>query len=152
MTRATAVRAPAGATRATRATRALEDAGLRVTAQRIAIVTSLERAGRPLTAQALHARLHRGGRGGPGLATVYRTLQALAQGGWARTFPSGEGELAYRLCTPGHHHHLICEGCGEVVELPACGIEGWAAAAARGEGFTMSSHQADVFGRCRRCA
>lgn len=152
MTPVTRVARSAPATRATRATRALEAAGLRVTAQRSAIVTTLERAGRPLTAQVLHARLHRGGRGGPGLATVYRTLQALAQGGWARTFPSGEGELAYRLCTPGHHHHLICEGCGEVVELAACGIEGWAATAAAGEGFTMSSHQADVFGRCRRCA
>lgn len=135
-----------------RATRALEEAGLKVTAQRTAIVGKLERSGRPITAQALHAQLRRGGRRGPGLATVYRTLQVLAQGGWARTFPSGEGEVAYRLCTPGHHHHLICESCGEVVELSSCGIEDWAAGAAARQGYEMSSHQADVFGRCPRCA
>jgi Fur family ferric uptake transcriptional regulator len=96
-------------------------------------------------------RLRRGGRG-PGLATVYRTLQALARVGRARTFPVGEGEVAYRLCEPGHHHHLICERCGTVVEIPACEIEGWAVAAARRRGFTVVAHQADIVGRCPRCA
>lgn len=134
------------------AARALEGTGLRATPQRAAIVATLERSGRPLTAQALHARLRRSGRPGPGLATVYRTLQVLAQGGWARTFPAGEGEVAYKLCTPGHHHHLICESCGEVVEIPSCEIEDWAAGAARRRGYTVVSHQADIFGRCSRCA
>jgi Fur family ferric uptake transcriptional regulator len=83
---------------------------------------------------------------------VYRTLQALARVGRARTFPVGEGEVAYRLCEPGHHHHLICERCGTVVEIPACEIEGWAVAAARRRGFTVIAHQADIVGRCARCA
>ncbi len=127
--------------------------GLRVTRQRIAIVHAMERAGRPITAQALYARLARPApaKGGPGLATVYRTLQALAQGGYARTFPAGEGELSYKLCDPGHHHHLICERCGRVVEIPSCEIEGWATSAARRRGFTVSSHQADILGLCTDC-
>ncbi len=128
----------------------LSGAGLRPTRQRTAVVRAMERAGRPVTAQALHARLNRPG-SGPGLATIYRTLQSLAQAGYARTFPAGEGELAYKLCDPGHHHHLICEGCGLVVEIPSCEIEGWASAAARRRGFTVSSHQADIFGLCERC-
>ncbi|HXF72289.1 MAG TPA: Fur family transcriptional regulator [Actinomycetota bacterium] len=126
-------------------------AGLRPTRQRAAILRALGRAGRPVTAQALHARLQRSG-DGPGLATVYRTLQALAQAGLARTFPAGEGELAYKLCEPGHHHHLICEGCGLVVEIPSCEVEPWAARTARRRGFTVSSHQAEIFGRCAACA
>jgi Fur family ferric uptake transcriptional regulator len=130
---------------------ALALAGLRPTRQRAAILRALERAARPVTAQALHARMHRRG-DGPGLATVYRTLQALAQAGLARTFPAGEGELAYKLCEPGHHHHLICEGCGLVVEIPSCEVEPWAARAARRRGFTVSSHQAEIFGRCAACA
>lgn len=130
----------------------LTGAGLRATRQRAAIVEALERSGRPVTAQALHAKLARGAKGGPGLATIYRTLQALAQGGFARTFPAGEGELAYKLCDPGHHHHLICEGCGLVVEIPSCEVESWASRAARKRGFTLSSHQADVFGLCEDCS
>ena len=130
----------------------LESSRLRATRQRVAIVHAMERAGRPITAQALHARLARPpSKGGPGLATIYRTLQALAQAGYARTFPAGEGELSYKLCDPGHHHHLICERCGRVVEIPSCEIEGWATKAARRRGFTVSSHQADIFGLCAAC-
>jgi Fur family ferric uptake transcriptional regulator len=130
---------------------ALGRAGLRPTRQRRAILEAMERAGRPVTAQALHARMQRG-RNGPGLATVYRTLQALARAGLATTFPAGEGEVAYKLCRPGHHHHLICEGCGLVLEIPSCEVEPWAARTARRRGFTVSSHQAEIFGRCPSCA
>ena len=129
----------------------LEEAGLRPTRQRVAIVEAMDESGRPVTAQVLHARLLRPGRG-PGLATIYRTLQALERAGSARAFPAGEGELSYKLCDPGHHHHLICERCGLVVEIPSCEIEEWAARAARRRGFTVSSHQADILGLCEDCA
>ncbi|MEW6059037.1 MAG: Fur family transcriptional regulator [Actinomycetota bacterium] len=129
----------------------LGEAGLRTTHRRAAIVQAMEQLGRPVTAQALHARLLRSGRG-PGLATIYRTLQALERAGYARTFPVGEGGLSYRLCDPGHHHHLICERCGLVVEIPSCEIEQWATRAAPRRGFTVSSHQADIFGLCGKCA
>jgi Fur family transcriptional regulator, ferric uptake regulator len=128
----------------------LADSGLRATRQRTTIVRAMEREGRPITAQSLHARLARAGRG-PGLATIYRTLQALEQAGYARTFPAGEGEISYKLCDPGHHHHLICERCGRVVEIPSCEIEGWATSAAKRRGFSVSSHQADIFGLCADC-
>ncbi len=130
----------------------LADAGLRPTRQRAAIVRAMEKTGRPVTAQALHAKLRGPGGGGPGLATIYRTLQALEESGLARTFPAGEGELSYKLCEPGHHHHLICERCGLVVEIPSCEVERWAASAAKRRGFTVSSHQAEIFGLCEPCA
>jgi Fur family ferric uptake transcriptional regulator len=129
----------------------LEAAGLRPTRQRVAVVEAMHEFGRPETAQALHARLLRSGRA-PGLATIYRTLRALQRAGYARAFPAGEGELSYKLCHPGHHHHLICERCGLVVEIPSCEIEQWASRVARRRGFTVSSHQADIFGLCESCA
>jgi Fur family ferric uptake transcriptional regulator len=129
----------------------LSVAGLRATRQRAAIVDAIAESGKPVTAQALHARLSRG-RGGPGLATVYRTLQALEQAGLARTFQVGEGEVAYKLCEPGHHHHLICERCGLVIDIPSCEVEGWASSVARKRGFRVRGHQAEIFGVCERCA
>lgn len=128
----------------------LADAGLRPTRQREAIIAALGRTARPITAQALHERLARRA-DAPGLATVYRTLQALATEGLVRTFPAGEGELAYKLCDPGHHHHLICEVCGTVVEIPACEVEGWASSVAAPRGFVVTAHQADIYGRCASC-
>jgi Fur family ferric uptake transcriptional regulator len=133
------------------ATGMLVDSGLRPTRQRETIVGAMQDAGRPVTAQALHAKLRGASGRGPGLATIYRTLQALEGSGLARTFPAGEGELSYKLCEPGHHHHLICERCGLVVEIPSCEVERWAATAAKRRGFTVSSHQAEIFGLCESC-
>lgn len=131
----------------------LSRAALRPTRQRVTIVRALASEKRPVTAQGLHATMNLSERGGPGLATTYRTLQALHEAGFARTFRvAGEGEVSYKLCAPGHHHHLVCERCGDVVEIPSCEVEGWASTVAGKRGFVVSSHQADIFGLCRGCA
>lgn len=129
----------------------LAQAELRPTRQRMVVVEALARSEKPVTAQGLHAQLSRDGYG-PGLATVYRTLQALAHAGLARTFAAREGEQAYKLCEPEHHHHLICDRCGSVVEIPSCEVESWATAVAAKRGFVVRSHQADIQGLCARCA
>ncbi len=85
------------------------------------------------------------------MATVYRTLQALADAGVLRTFQTPGGEMAYKVCEPGHHHHLICTRCGNVEEIPSCEVEEWASAVARKRGFAVDSHQADIYGTCARC-
>lgn len=122
-------------------------AGLRPTPQRVAIIEALDGKDRPVTAQDLHEEV----RGATGLATVYRTLRALADSGLAESFPAGEGEQAYRLCEPAHHHHLICERCGQVQTIPSCEVEDWAAAVARRRGYSVTGHRADVYGLCQRC-
>ena len=124
--------------------------GLRPTHQRVAIIEALEKKDRPVTAQILHDEL--GGRGAPGLATVYRTLRALAEAGTAETFEAEPGELAYKLCEVVHHHHLICERCGQVVTIPSCEVEDWAAAVAKRRGFRVTGHRADVYGLCAKCS
>ena len=128
----------------------LDDAGLRPTRQRMAILRAVADERRPVTAQQLFSRLRRG-RASPGLATVYRTLRSLSDAGVLRTFDAGEGEVAYRLCEQGHHHHLICESCGLVTEIPSCEVEEWAAGVARRRGFVALRHQADIFGLCASC-
>lgn len=133
----------------TEATALAAVSGLRATPQRVAIIRALEGKERPVTAQALHEEI--GGRGGPGLATVYRTLRALAEAGTAETFPAGEGEVAYKLCEVDHHHHLICERCGQVETIPSCEVEGWASAVGRRRGFAVTGHRADVYGLCASC-
>lgn len=125
------------------------DAGLRPTPQRVAIIEALDGKDRAVTAQDLHDELR--GRGAPGLATVYRTLRALAEAGTAETFEAEPGELAYKLCEVVHHHHLICESCGQVVTIPSCEVEDWAAAVAKRRGFRVTGHRADVYGLCANC-
>src|SRR6185312_7809953 len=69
------------------------------------------------SAQEIHEQLRRGG-DGIGLTTVYRTLQALADGGEVDVLRSDSGEAVYRRCaTVEHHHHLVCRRCGAAVEI-----------------------------------
>ncbi|HEX9891074.1 MAG TPA: transcriptional repressor [Actinomycetota bacterium] len=133
----------------TEAARLVSSAGLRATRQRVAVIEALRGTERPVTAQALHRAVRRRA-AGPGLATVYRTLNALSAAGLVESFPAGE-EQAYRLCEPAHHHHLICERCGRVDSIPSCEVEGWAEDVASRRGFAVTGHRADVFGLCETC-
>jgi len=103
-----------------------------------------------VTAQELHHELRRT-KGGPGLATVYRTLASLAEAGEIDTFPR-DGEQAFRLCGDDHHHHLVCQTCGQVEEVEASEVEAWVARVARRRGFRVTGHTADIFGLCRACS
>lgn len=118
----------------------------RRTEQRQAIVDTLERSQRALTAQELHERVE-----GVGLATVYRNLQRLADEGVADTLRRENGEQAFLLCGGGHHHHLTCRECGRVERVRDCRLDDWAAAVARDHGFRDVEHRAELYGVCSRC-
>jgi Fur family ferric uptake transcriptional regulator len=124
----------------------------RNTWQREAVKTALDTQAAFVSAQQLHSVLRDSGTG-IGLATVYRALGDLAEGGEADTLQSAEGEALYRACTPGqHHHHLICRNCGLAVEIEADAVERWAKAVAAENGFTRPEHVVDVFGLCADCS
>jgi Fur family ferric uptake transcriptional regulator len=125
--------------------------GLRPTPQRRAVVSCLDRFDDFRSAQEIHALLQQGGER-VGLATVYRTLQALADGGEVDLLRSEDGEARYRRCSASHHHHhLVCRTCGRTVEVDGPAVERWADAVAREHGFSDVSHTLELFGTCRRC-
>ena len=127
----------------------LERAGLRPTRQRVAVIDALRARPEAVTAQDLHHELRRSP-GAPGLATIYRTLTALTATGDLDTFPR-EGEQAFRLCGPDHHHHLVCRSCGSVEEVGAEAVESWVTRVARQRKFKVLGHTVDVFGLCAAC-
>ena len=103
------------------------------------------------TAQQIHDELlHHGDR--VGLATVYRTLQAMTDAGELDAIRTSDGETAYRRCTTGHHHHLVCRSCGRTVEVSGPAVETWATAVAEEHGFRDVSHDLEIFGTCGNCA
>ena len=125
--------------------------GLRPTRQRRAVVTCLERFDDFRSAQEIHALLRDGGER-VGLATVYRTLQALADSGEVDLLRSEEGEARYRRCSGSHHHHLVCRTCGRTVEVEGPAVERWAGTVAQEHGFRDVSHTLELFGTCGACA
>jgi Fur family transcriptional regulator, ferric uptake regulator len=133
-----------------RAERALRGAGVRPTPQRVRVLTELMREPHDVTAQQLHARLGRR-RGGPGLATVYRTLGLLADEGLIDTISHDPGHLCYRWCGDEHHHHLVCSGCHRVVEVRECELERWLQRVSADHGFVPTGHRLEVAGVCTAC-
>jgi len=103
------------------------------------------------TAQELHALLRaRGER--VGLTTVYRALQTMADAGEVDVTRTPTGEQLFRQCSRGHHHHLVCRGCGRTVEVAGPTVEHWADRIADEHGFVDISHTLEIFGTCPACA
>jgi Fur family ferric uptake transcriptional regulator len=124
--------------------------GTRPTRQRRAVVTALQEFEDFRSAQDIHELLRHNGEN-VGLSTVYRTLQALADGGEVDVLRSEDGEAAYRRCSTSHHHHLVCRSCGRTVEIEGPAVERWADRVGRDHGFTDVSHTLEVFGTCPSC-
>ena len=122
----------------------------RRTRQRAAVDAILSQAPEFRTAQQIHDALRRQG-DSIGLTTVYRTLQAMVDGGQLDALRTNEGETAYRRCSHGHHHHLVCRRCGRTVEVSGPAVERWASAVADEHGFREVSHDLEIFGTCSSC-
>jgi len=87
-----------------------------------------------------------------GLTTVYRTLQAMADAGEVDMLRTADGEAAYRYCSTGHHHHLVCRSCNRTIELTGPTVERWAKKVASEHGFVEVQHHLEVSGLCEACA
>lgn len=88
-----------------------------------------------------------------GLATVYRTLDLLADLGTLKKMHFGDGRFRYEFCQQDdhHHHHLICLNCDEVTEFEDDLLESLEAAIAKKTGFQVVDHQLKLFGYCSKC-
>lgn len=86
-------------------------------------------------------------------ATVYRTLDVLARGGFVESLDTGRGELVYEhVLGHDHHDHLVCEGCGRIEEFHDERIEALQEEAARKKGFLLTGHLLRLTGLCKSCA
>jgi Fur family ferric uptake transcriptional regulator len=122
----------------------------RRTRQRTAVQEVLAELHEFRTAQQIHDELRRRG-DSIGLTTVYRTLQSRSDAGELDALRNAEGETAYRRCSDGHHHHLVCRSCGRTVEVSGPAVERWANAVAAEHGFREVSHDLEIFGTCDSC-
>lgn len=123
---------------------------IRRTRQRAAVSAIMTALDEFRTAQEVHATLR--DQGDPiGLATVYRTLTQMAESGEIDCVRTPDGQSAYRSCSSGHHHHLICRECGRTVEITPPSFEDWTNTVAAEHGFTEINHELELFGRCADC-
>jgi Fur family ferric uptake transcriptional regulator len=103
-----------------------------------------------LTADDLIAEVRRRA---PGVApsTVYRVLQRLGELAIIEHVHSGVGPAFYHLRDLGHAH-LVCTGCGTVVDVPDSAFAQLSEASRQAFEFTIEPHHSAVLGRCARCS
>ena len=131
--------------------RALDDAGLRLTQARLAVADAIDRQEGHFTAEDVLAS-SRMGRRQVGRATIFRSLDLLADLGLVERVDLPTGEHAYVTCEPAaHHHHIVCSTCGRSIKIGELGLEPILGSVAASTGFAIESHRLELFGRCPDC-
>ncbi len=134
-----------------RITSILRQRGYKLTPQRRAVLDVIAHSQGHLTPAALYDRVHQQ-YPGIGLVTIYRTLGLLAQLGLICEVHAGGNCQSYLLRRPSeHHHHLICSGCGKVVDFADCDLAQVTGRISRKTGFEVDSHLVEFVGRCQDC-
>jgi Fur family ferric uptake transcriptional regulator len=123
----------------------------KITGPRAAILEILRQHPHPLTNKEILAFMPKGQ---CDLATIYRSMHLLEKMGMVKRFHFHDGAARFELMAEGddgHHHHLVCTKCAEVVEIGECfpaEIESRIAAA---NGFKSVTHKLEFFGLCPEC-
>jgi Fur family peroxide stress response transcriptional regulator len=131
----------------------VRSSGLKLTPQRMAIVRELAADPTHPTAQELFERLR------PSLptmsfATVYNTLDALASAGLCAALSLAPGPARFDPNMRAHHH-VVCDRCGRVRDVPCEAVDGEAGPSARTSpeaGFEVRSVELIYRGVCAACA
>lgn len=132
----------------------LHQAGLKLTPQRRATVKTLLRLHEShLSAEELFAKVKEA-EPEIGLATVYRTLEVLAELRVVNRVSFEDGITRYDLRTEdsGHfHHHLLCQVCGRVEEIHEDLLLDVEQKVEQDYGFKVADHRLTFLGICAKC-
>ena len=128
--------------------------GIRLTAQRRALIETIQEATSHLDAASL---LQLARKRDPNIdrATVYRTLEMLKRAGLIDELDlmdlNGEKHY-YEVKTQKDHLHLACFGCGEIVEFASPAFERLKQEIGAKNQFDIQVMRLEVGGLCKQCA
>lgn len=129
----------------------LRENSRKITGPRQAILDVLRQHPHPMTNKEIQAELPDGL---CDLATVYRSMHMLVKMELVKRFDFGDGVARFELVgegDDGHHHHLICTECSDVVEIDECFQQDLEATIARRHGYKAITHKLEFFGVCPEC-
>jgi Fe2+ or Zn2+ uptake regulation protein len=124
--------------------------GLRLTRPRRAVMGLLAASDKPLTPLQVYATLRRTAPR-TGVASVYRTLQALEELGLAERVHQPGGCQAYLPARGGHRHLILCRSCGKSRDFGGDRLGGLMAKVGRDLGYRIENHFLQLEGVCPDC-
>lgn len=128
----------------------LHAAGYRATAQRLLLLRLLQDNKGHTGADDLYALAHARD---PhlSLSTVYRTLNSLKEAGLVRELHLDQDHHHYELADKEDHYHLVCQGCGQVLEVECFVIDEMLSRIRDRYKFQVTGTQMEFAGYCADC-
>lgn len=135
---------------AERITEKLRELGYRLTPQRVMIVDAIENSDHHISAEEIYSQViarypHMN------ISTIYRTMDLLKKLGLVTETNLGEGRVRYHSADKGHHHHLVCQKCGKIIDLDETLLFPLKNALRERHDFEADLRHLAIFGRCLHC-
>ncbi len=127
----------------------LRQRGIQVTAQRLAVLRAVS--GTPHTTADAVAEVVRAEIGAISLQSVYDALGVLVAEGLIRRIQPAGSPARFEDRVGDNHHHLICRGCGRVVDIDCAVGAAPCLTAADDRGYEIDEAEVAFWGRCPEC-
>jgi Fur family ferric uptake transcriptional regulator len=129
----------------------LSELGYRMTPQRMMILNAVHNATDHISAEEIYSQVR------PiyshlNLSTVYRTLELLKNLKLVTESDFGDGKVRYHSAEKGRHHHLVCQKCGDVVDVDESVFTSLTDKLSGDYNFTADLRHLTIFGQCSKCS
>ena len=128
----------------------LSKQGYRSTPQRAMILSAIEDSDHHISAEEIYAQVA-AKYPQVNISTVYRTLELLKRLGLVYEIDLGEGRIRYHSEGKGHHHHLVCQKCGVVIDIDESTLARLKDILLHRYNFSAQLRHVAIFGLCENC-
>jgi Fur family peroxide stress response transcriptional regulator len=128
----------------------LEEAGHRITPQRLCIIEVLLASKKHPSAEEIFAHV-RAISPTTSLATIYKTMDTLKSLGEVLELETRDNRVHFDGLRPIPHPHIICTNCGLIEDIDLPGASELNREAEHASGFDVDEHRLEFFGLCINC-
>ena len=128
----------------------LSEQGYRLTPQRVMILSAIENSDNHISAEEIYAQVV-AKYPNVNISTVYRTLELLKRLGLVTETNLGGGRVRYHPGEKGHHHHLVCQKCGAIIDVDESTLARLEDVLLHRYDFKASMRHVAIFGLCGNC-
>jgi len=128
----------------------LSELGYRLTPQRMMILSAIEGSDSHISAEEIYLQV-RARYPHMNISTVYRTLELLSELGLVTETDMGDGRVRYHCMGKGHHHHLVCQKCGAIIDVEESILNPLWAEIQQKYNFKVNMKHVALFGLCSKC-
>ncbi len=122
----------------------------RLTPQRMMVLSAIQKSDNHISAEEIYAQVV-ADYPYVNISTVYRTLELLKRLDLVTETDLGGGRVRYHPADKGHHHHLVCQECGRIIDLGESVLASLGNRLHREYGFRADLKHLAIFGRCADC-